>query len=127
MGIIYIGQVISALNFTLAQNLGLQEKSESTDPLFSHDALGTARWDLLSLWILPVAGVIFLLDYSCWNNLALIGGAVYIDTGGRQAIKLLDFRSQRIRVGTPKDVFRALSVYIIFMVVGIVGIIKAIV
>ncbi len=48
-GFLYAGQLLSSINFALAQRFGLQEKAEHVDPLVSRLELATARWDLLSL------------------------------------------------------------------------------
>jgi hypothetical protein len=49
----FIGQLISVINFDLAQQLGLQERDEATEPLYRQLELNTARWDLAVLWMLP--------------------------------------------------------------------------
>jgi hypothetical protein len=116
--VIYAGQLVSVVNLPLAQRLGFQEKPENVDALYRRDTSGTARWDLLSMWTLPVAGILMLINHSWWPYLALIGGGVYVDTGGRQAIKLLGYRSEGVRVGTQHNVRRALGVYALFVIVG---------
>ena len=125
MWVIYIGQVVSVVNLRLAQQLGLQETPDTIDPIYGRDTAGTARWDLVSMWTLPAAGILMLTDNSWWPYLALIGGAVYIDTGGRQAIKLLGYRNEGVRVGTNQAVRRALTVYAVFLIVGLIAIVAA--
>lgn len=125
--IIYIGQIISVINLPLAQQLGLQEQPDTIDPVYARDAAGTARWDLLSMWTLPLAGLLMLIDSSWWPYIALIGGAIYVDTGGRQGIKLLGYRNEGVRVGTSQAVNLALGVYALFLFVGLLAIILALV
>ena len=125
--LIYVGQLVSVVNLSLAQRLGLQEQPDNIDPIYSRDAAGTARWDLVSMWTLPAAGILMLIDHSWWPYLALIGGSVFVDTGGRQAIKLLGYRREDVRVGTVQDVRRALGVYALFVIVGGVAITLAII
>ncbi len=120
--LIYIGQVISVVNLPLARRLGLQEPAETIDAVYARDTAGTARWDLLAMWTLPAAGVLLLTDNSWWAHLALIGGAVYLDTGGRQAIKLLGYRREGVRVGDDQAVRLAFAVYVLFLAVGGVAI-----
>ena len=115
---IYLGQLISVIDLPLAQRLGLQEQSDTIDPIYARDTAGTARWDLLSMWTLPVAGILMLIDSAWWPYLALIGGAVYLDTGGRQGIKLLGYRKEAVRVGTSQAVRLALGVYAAFVILG---------
>ncbi len=125
MWVVYLGQVVSVINLPLAQRLGLQEQPDTVDPVYARDAAGTARWDLLSMWTLPLAGLLMLLDSSWWPHLALIGGAVYVDTGGRQGIKLLGYRREGVRVGSSQAVDLAFGVYALFLVLGLLAIIVA--
>ncbi len=115
---IYLGQIVSVVNLPLARRLGLQEPPATIDPIYARDTAGTARWDVLSMWTLPAAGILMLVDNDWWPYLALIGGAVYLDTGGRQAIKLLGYRQEGVRVGTSQAVRLALAVYAVFVIVG---------
>ena len=119
MWVVYLGQVVSVINLPLAQRLGLQEQPDTVDPVYASDAAGTARWDLLSMWTLPLAGLLMLLDSSWWPHLALIGGAVYVDTGGRQGIKLLGYRGEGVRVGSSQAVNLAFGVYGLFLAAGL--------
>ena len=41
-----------------------------------------------------------LIDASWWPWVALIAGAVCLDTGGREAAKLLALRAAGVRIGT---------------------------
>lgn len=123
--LVYVGQLVSSVNFRLAQRLGLQEKAEEVDPLFSRLELGTARWDVLSLWTVPVAGVLMLMDHSWWPYLALIGGGVFVDAGGREAVKLLGLRGHGVRVGARSDFRLAMGVFTLLAMVGGIAIATA--
>lgn len=125
--LVYLGQLISSIDFPLAQRLGLQEKPDGADPLFSHLEQGVARWDLLSLWTLPVAGVLLLMDHALWPYVALIGGGVFIDTGGREATKWLRLRGHGVRVGTAQEFQLAMGLFTFLIVVGAVAIAVALV
>jgi len=83
--------------------MGLQERAASADPLFTRLERNTARWDQITMWWLPLAGVLMLADHSWWPQLALVGGAAYVDTGGREAAKLLALRSGGVRVGGVRE------------------------
>lgn len=122
MGLLYVGQVVSVANLGLAQRLGLQEKPADADPLFTRLEVWTARWDLAVLWTLPVAGVLILLDHSWWPFAALIGGGVFVDTGGREWAKYLGLRQGGVRTGTPSERRALVIVYIIMIVVGAIAI-----
>ena len=58
---VYFGQLLSAVHLPLAQRLGLQERPDTIDSVYARDAAGTARWDLLSMWTLPLGGVLMLI------------------------------------------------------------------
>lgn len=101
--VIVVGQLVSVVDFPLAQWLGLQEKDEGTDPLYRRLELNTARWDLLVLWTLPLAGVLMLVDSTWWAWMALVAGGIAVDTGGREIAKILGLRWEGARVGTPSE------------------------
>lgn len=116
--ILYAGQVISVVDFSLAQRLGLQEKSDEVDPLFSSLELWTARWDLWSLWVLPVAGILMLVDHEWWPYVAMVGGGAYIDCGGREGAKVLGLRRQGVRTGSARELRVLISAYMFLLAVG---------
>lgn len=96
-------QLISTVDFRLAQRLGLQERREETEPLYSHLELNTARWDLAVLWTLVLAGILMLMDHAWWPWTALIAGGIYVDTGGREMAKLAGLAAEGIKVGSPTE------------------------
>ena len=98
----FAGQLISSINFELAQKLGLQE-SEQVEPLFSRLEKNTALWDIFVYWIVVVAGVLMIFDHSWWPYLTLVGGGVYLDTGGRELVKWDALNKSGIKTGRPKD------------------------
>ena len=63
--LLYAGQLVSIVNFGVAQRLGLQEKPDNVDPVHSRLELWTARWDICWLWTLPVALVAVILSHPC--------------------------------------------------------------
>ena len=125
-GLLYLAQVISCLNFPLAQRLGIQEKSETSDTLLLRSERYTAFWDILTLFWLPVAGIFMVIDHSWWPVISLIGGAIYLDTSGREAVKNLTFRHEGIRVGTAKQRQLFFASYILMALIAIVVIIFAV-
>lgn len=114
----YIGQLISVVNLRLAQRLGLQEKPDGVDPLYVTLELWTARWDLWWVWTLPAAGILMLMDHAWWPYAAMIGGGAYVDTGGREAAKVLGLRQQSVRTGTPAEQRTGMILFGSFLVIG---------
>ncbi|MGI9556369.1 MAG: hypothetical protein ACR2N5_00345 [Solirubrobacterales bacterium] len=121
------GQLISVLDFELAQRLGLQEADAGSDIVHRRLELNAARWDLLVLWTAPVAGVAMLIDTSWWPWVALVAGGVYVDTGGREAAKVLGLRAEGIRVGTERERRTLFGLYALLAAAGLALIAHALV
>ena len=85
---LYIAQLISSIDFKLAQQLGIQENPEETDSILQTAERYTALWDLVTLGWLPLAGLLMILDNPYWPVVGLIGGAIYFDTSVREAAKV---------------------------------------
>ena len=115
----WVGQVISGINYPLAQRLGLQEKSDGTEPLFRRVETNAARWDSFVLWTLLASGVLMLTNNSWWPYLSLIAGGIYLDTVGREVAKLLSMSEEDIRIGTPKDLKNVAVFFLIMFVIAI--------
>lgn len=122
-GLLYFAQLISSVNFTLAQQLGIQEDPEETDSILQTAERFTAYWDLVTLGWLPIAGLLMIVDHKYWSIVGLIGGAIYLDTSGREAAKILSFRKEGVRLGTEKQqrVFFASYIVMAFMSLVIMG------
>ena len=119
-GALYLAQVISSVNFRLAQRMGIQEKPEETDALVQRSERYTAYWDLVTLGCLPLAGALMIANHGWWPILALIGGAIYLDAAGREAMKNLGFRHEGIRAGTEKQQKVFFASYLAMAVIAIV-------
>ena len=118
-GSLYVAQVISSIDFKLAQRLGIQEKPEEADPLLQTAERYTAYWDLVTLGWLPLAGLLMVINHDWWAIVALIGGAIYLDTSGREAAKNISFRREGIRVGTETQQKVFFASYIAMAVIGV--------
>jgi len=122
-GILFIGQLISSLNFKLAQKLGLQEKPETADAILQRAERYTAYWDLVTLIWLPLSGVLMIINHSLWPVVSLIGGAIYFDASGREAAKILSFKHEGISTGTTKEQKLFFATYIIMTIVAVIVVI----
>ena len=120
--LLYVGQLISVANFGLAQRLGLQESPGHADPLLSQLELWTARRDLLSLWTLPVAGVLMLTNHWSWPYAAMIGGGAFVDAGGREAAKVFGLKQGGVRIGSQQEFRVAIGAYIYLIAAGCLAI-----
>jgi len=118
-GALYLAQVVSSINFPLAQRLGIQENAETSDILLIRAERYTAYWDLLTLLWMPVAGVLMISNHQWWPVFSLIAGVIYLDTAGREAVKNLSFKHEGYKVGTKKAQRLFFSSYIVMAVIAI--------
>jgi len=125
-GALYLAQVISSISFKLAQRLGIQENPEVTDSLLQRSERYTAYWDLLVLGWLPVSGVLMIIDHEWWPIVSLIGGTIYLDTSGREAVKSMSFRHEGIKMGTYKQQRLFFSSYICMALIALALIIYSV-
>lgn len=122
-GILYVGQLISSVNFPLAQKLGLQENPDEADLLLQRAEKYTAYWDLVTLVWMPLSGVLIIINSTAWPLFALVGGAIYLDTAGREAAKILSFKHEGIRIGAPKQRRLFFSTYFIMAILGVIAVV----
>jgi hypothetical protein len=118
--LLYVAQVISSIDFRLAQQLGIQENPEDTDSILQTAERYTALWDLVTLGWLPLAGLLMILDSPYWPLVGLVGGAIYLDTSGREAAKIISFRKEGVRLGPEKQQKVFFASYIVMAFMGLV-------
>jgi hypothetical protein len=120
------GQVLSAVTPRLAEQLGLIEPEVDVDPAFYADARGEAKWDSITLWILPLAGLLIILNSPLWVYFGMVGGGIYFYFAGRAISTRLELKKLGIRIGNPQ----LLKIYFIFAtlwgLIGLATIIKSI-
>jgi len=120
------GQVLSALTPRIAEKLGLMEPEADVDPVFYADVRGEAKWDSLTLWTLPFAGILIILNSSIWIYFGLVGGSMYLYLAGRAIFTRLALKRKGVRIGKPE----LLKMYFIFVtlwgLIGLATIIKAV-
>ncbi len=115
----WLGQMISAMNFPLAQKWGLQEKDDHTDEVFRRAELHTAKWDIYILWPLILAGILMLLNDPWWPYVSLISGGIYIDTAGREVAKFVSLKQSGVRVGSGRDLRIAAFFFSLMALIGL--------
>ncbi len=118
----WFGQTITALFPQLAVKLELSEPESDVDPTFYADVRGEAFWDMLILWILPVAGILLMLNNSLWAYFSLVGGGMFLYFAGRGIVVRLTMKRLGIRIGNPKAlkmVYAFMSIWGLIAVVTI--------
>ncbi len=121
----WLGQVINATSPTLAAKIGLAEPESDVDPTYFVDGRGEAIWDALILWILPVAGILLLIDNSSWAYFGLVGGGIYLYFSGRMLVVRLLMQRHDIRIGKPETVKLYNAVLVLWGLIAIVTVIFA--
>lgn len=121
----WLGQLISGINYPMAQRLGLQESNEGTDPLFRCAETNSARWDSLVLWTLVAAGVLMLMDHPWWPVLSLVAGGIYLDAAGREFAKSLSLHKSGVRIGTWKEMKTAKVFFVSMCVIALLVLAQA--
>lgn len=119
-GILFVGQIISSINFSLAQKLGLQEDPNEADPLLQRAEKYTAYWDLVTLGWLPLSGILMVMNNPAWPLFAFFSGAIYLDTAGREAAKILSLKHEGIRIGANRQQRIFFSTYIVMAILAII-------
>jgi hypothetical protein len=123
----WLGQVINASSPTLAARLGLSESESDVDPTFFVDGRGEAIWDALILWILPVAGILLIVDSPWWAYFGLVGGGMYLYFAGRGLVVRLMMQRRGISIGKPGTAKLFNAVLTLWGLIGVVTIIMAVV
>ena len=122
----WLGQVINALSPTIAARLGLNEPEADVDPVYFVDSRGEAIWDAMILWILPVAGLLLILNNSWWVVFGLVGGGMYLYFAGRLFLVRRAMQKHDIRIGKPETVKLYNAVLILWGLLAMVTIIMAV-
>ena len=79
----WIGQIIIALSPKVAVKIRITEPESDVDPTFFADMRGEAIWDAITLWTLPFAGILLILNNTLWTYFGLVGGGMYLYFVGR--------------------------------------------
>jgi len=123
LAVCWLGQTISALSPKLAVKLGLTERDSEIDSTFCADVRGEAIWDSFILWILPVAGILLILNNGMWAYFGLVGGGSYLYFAGRGIATRLLMQRREILIGTTNR----LRLFYVFLVLwGLIAIVTII-
>ena len=124
-GVAWLGQVLSAILPAVAVRLGLAESEKESDPAFFADSRAEAFWDSITLWVLPVSGVLLIAGNSAWTPFGLVGGGTYTYFAGRGILSRIMMGRSGIRIGSRQNVIGGVAALGVWGVSGIVTIIFA--
>ena len=122
----WLAQVINAFSPTLAVKIGVAEPEADVDRTYFLDGRGEAIWDALILWILPVAGILLLVDNPAWAYFGLAGGGMYLYFAGRMLVVRRLMGRHGIPVGKPETVKLYNAVLILWGLIAAVTIAMAV-
>lgn len=125
-GILLLAQIVSTCNFKLAQKLGIQESEKNADSLLIRAERYIAYWDILTLCWLPIGVIAMMLEVYYWPIISIVGSSMYIDASGREAMKNLSFRHERLKCGGEKQKKLFFGSYVVMFIMGIVVLIYSI-
>ncbi|MBA4393547.1 MAG: hypothetical protein C0407_08345 [Desulfobacca sp.] len=74
------------------------------------------------IWILPVAGILLLLNNPLWAYFGLVGGGVYLYFAGRGIAVRLAMQRRGIRIGKPGTLKVAYAALIVWGLIAVVTI-----
>jgi hypothetical protein len=121
----WAGQALTWFMPTRAVALSLTEAETSVDTVYWADIRGESLWDTLSLWTLPLAGLLLLAGHEAWAWLGLVGGGMFIYFGGRGLLTRLELRRRGHRIGAPTNVRLALLMSAVWGLAGLVTVVAA--
>jgi hypothetical protein len=79
----------------------------------------------LTLWTLPLAGVLIIASHEAWTWQGLLGGGIYLCFGGRGLLTRLEMRRRGHRIGEPANVRLALAMCAVWATAGSITVIAA--
>ena len=114
----WLGQSLAWLIPDRAQRLGLVESEAAVEPVYWADIRGEALWDMATLWVLPVTGVLLLMGHWAWAPMGLIAGGMYVYFGGRGITTRREMLRRGLRIGDPSGVRTAIVALATWAIVG---------
>ena len=124
---IWIGQIIIALSPSLAEKINIIEPESNLNETYFLELRGSAIWDALSLWILPLTGILIIINNDLWTYFGLVGGAMLLYSVGRTISSNIELIHNNINIGTSKRVKVKLLLLAFWGVVAIVTIILSLI
>lgn len=122
----WAGQTISWLKPDTAVKLTLMEAEEDVEPTFWADIRGEAAWDALTLWTMPVAGILLIANVDAWAYFGLVGGGMYVYFAGRGIFTRLAMQRRNLRIGSSRSVAAGLTFLALWGLMGVITIAAAV-
>lgn len=124
---VWIGQIIIAFFPKLAMKINIIGSETEVDKTYFLDMQGSALWDSITFWTLPLSGFLLILANPLWVYFALIGGGMYLYFVGRNIVSIFKLQSKGIIIGNVKKLKVKLLVLMIWGFITIITIILALI
>jgi len=121
----WIGQIIIAFSPKIAVKIRIIENESDVNQTFFSEKRGEAIWDAISLWTLPFAGILLILNNTLWVYFSLIGGSIYLFFVGRGISSQLTMQRHGNHIGLTKKLKVKYLILILWGVIAIITIIMA--
>ena len=122
----WIGQIIIALSPKVAVKIRIAEPESDVDPTFFADMRGEAIWGALSLWTVPIAGILLIINNTLWTYFGLVGGGMYLYFVGRTITSNLTLQRNEINIGRSKKLKIKYIILTLWGIISLVTIIMAV-
>ncbi len=122
----WIGQIIIAFSPKVAAKIRIIEPESDLNPTFFTNMRGEAIWDAISLWTLPVAGMLLIINNNLWTYFGLIGGGMYLYFVGRTITSNLTLQRNKINIGKSKKLKVKLMILTLWGFAAVITIIMAV-
>ena len=123
----WIGQIIIAFSPKVAAKINIIEDESDLNHTFFVDMHGSAIWDAISLWTLPLAGILLILNNNLWTYFGLIGGGMYLYFVGRTITSNITLNRIGLYIGRSKKLMVKYMVLTLWGFVAIITIIMALI
>lgn len=124
---VWIGQIIIAFFPKFAMKINIIESKTEVDKTYFLDMQGSALWDSITLWTLPLSGILLILANPLWTYFALIGGGMYLYFVGRNITSNFKLKRKGIIIGSKKKLIVKLLVLMMWGLIAIITIILALI
>ena len=123
----WIGQIIIAFSPKVAAKINIIEDESDLNHTFFVDMHGSAIWGAITLWTLPFAGILLILNNTLWTYFGLVGGGMYLYFVGRNIASHLIMQRHGIKIGTTKKLKVKYMILSIWGIIALITIIMAVV
>ena len=118
--LVWIGQFLSFAAPDIAIKTGLSSPEEEMDQsLYIIETKANGLSDILLTWMLPLSGLLMILEHKAWPFLALIGSGIYIYFALLTIFTRVFLKKRGKEIGSPSDVKAAYIFSVIWIISSI--------